>query len=63
MAVEKMALSVKELSETLGISLSQAYSLTRRDGFPTVRVSPNRIIIPVHSLKAWLDNERKEGGI
>ena len=63
MAVEKMALSVKELSEALGISRSQAYALTKLDGFPTVRVSPNRIIVPVHSLKEWLDNERKEGGI
>ncbi len=50
----KLALSVAELAIELGISKPIAYELIKRDGFPVVRVSPNRVIIPVEGLKAWL---------
>ena len=55
MSNEKLTLSVEELANELGISKPIAYELTRRDGFPSVRVSERRIIIPVDALRSWLN--------
>lgn len=52
---EKLTLSVDELAQELGISKPLAYELTRRDGFPSVRISERRIIIPVDALRSWLN--------
>lgn len=60
-AVEKLAYSVKELCEVLGIGEPVAYELVKRPGFPSVRVSKNRIIIPVAPLKKWLERESEIG--
>ncbi len=51
---EKSCLAVDELRKLLGISKASAYALCRRDGFPAVRVSPRRIIIPIDALEEWL---------
>lgn len=57
----KMVLNVDELAKTLGISKPTAYELTRRDGFPAIRVSERRIIIPVEALCKWLEAEAVNG--
>lgn len=54
MEQEKLAISVKELSKLLGIHLQAAYDLTKREGFPVIRVSERRTIIPMEGLKKWL---------
>ena len=51
---EKVAVSVKEMASMLGISVVRAYDLTKRKGFPAIRVSERRIIIPVEALNRWL---------
>ncbi|HEX3037796.1 MAG TPA: excisionase family DNA-binding protein [Oscillospiraceae bacterium] len=51
--MEKMTISVQELSERLGISLPKAYELTKSAGFPVLRVG-TRVLIPVEELKAWI---------
>jgi len=51
---EKLAISVKELSKLLGVNLQAAYNLTHRDGFPVIRISEKRVIIPMEGLKKWL---------
>lgn len=61
MSSEKLTLSVEELAKELGISKPIAYELTKRDGFPSIRVSERRIIIPVEPLRKWL-NENAENG-
>lgn len=53
MGVEKMCLSVEEMGEMIGISRSNAYELSRKKGFPSVRVG-KRIIIPITELNKWL---------
>jgi len=53
--MEKMVISVQELSETMGISLPKAYELTKRPGFPIIRVG-TRILVPVSELKGWLSH-------
>lgn len=60
MTTERMAISVEEMGDMLGISRSVAYKLSREEGFPAVRISPNRVIIPVKMLEKWLDS-RAEG--
>lgn len=55
----KLTYSVDEMATVLGVSRPVAYELTRREGFPAIRVSERRIIIPVDALKKWLDRESK----
>jgi len=55
-AVEgKMAVSVAEAAKLLGVGLNTMRDLTHTSGFPAVRVSANRIVIPVDKLKEWLN--------
>ncbi|MCI8387582.1 MAG: excisionase [Clostridiales bacterium] len=41
----------------LGISRPLAYELTKRSGFPAIRISERRIIIPSDKLSEWLSRE------
>lgn len=51
--MEKLALSVIELAEALGISRTNAYELMKRPDFPSARLG-KRIVIPVAALNEWL---------
>lgn len=51
--MEKIALSVNELMETLGIGRATAYKLISRPDFPTAKIG-SRTVIPVAGLHAWL---------
>jgi excisionase family DNA binding protein len=62
-ANEKAAVNVHELAEMLGISIPSAYDLVKRDGFPAIRVTERRIIIPVEALNRWLNEASRGGGI
>ena len=53
--MNKVTISVQELSARMGISLNKAYELTRSPNFPILRVG-TRILIPVDSLNEWLKN-------
>lgn len=55
MKIEKLTLSVEEMANELGISRPVAYELIKRDGFPAIRISERRIIIPVEALRNWLN--------
>lgn len=57
----KMVLTVEELARTLGISKPVAYELVRKKGFPAIRVSERRIIVPVEALRKWLESEAMNG--
>lgn len=50
---ERLAISVIELAEQLGIGKTIAYQLVKRDDFPSVRIG-DRILIPVDGLREWL---------
>ena len=60
MTHEKLTVSVEEMANMLGISRPVAYELTHREGFPAVRVSERRVIIPLDSLKRWLEREAEK---
>lgn len=51
--MDKATMSVQELSAQMGISLPKAYELTKKDGFPIIRIG-TRILIPVDAFKEWL---------
>ena len=53
--MERIALSVKEMAQTLGICRATAYKLINEPGFPVAKIG-DRIIIPVAGLNAWLAN-------
>ena len=53
--MNKVTISVQELSNRMGISLTKAYELTRRPGVPILHVG-TRILIPVDSLNEWMKN-------
>ena len=57
----KLVPNVEELSEVLGISRPVAYELIKKNGFPAIRVSERRIIIPVEGLCRWLEAEALNG--
>lgn len=56
--MEKLAVSVKEAAQMLGISLNNMYALVRREDFPSIRVG-GRFIIPIDSFRRWLDQAGK----
>ena len=51
----KLTVTVDEMAKLLGISRPVAYDLTKKEGFPAIRVSDRRIIIPVDALNKWLN--------
>ena len=56
--MERILISVREMAEQFGISLTVAYRLSREDGFPTVRLGRRRLV-DVEGLRAWLDAQRE----
>lgn len=59
--IDKLTISVEEMASMLGISRPVAYELTKREGFPAVRISERRIIVPVEALKKWLNEQAARG--
>lgn len=54
--MEKMALSVVEVQEALGISRSTVYELVNRSDFPKIRVG-RKIIVPCEAFTRWLNEQ------
>lgn len=48
------SLTVPEMAKTLRIGLNRAYELVKTPGFPAIRISARRIIIPIAALERWL---------
>lgn len=54
-AENKLVYSVAELAAVLGISRPVAYELVNREDFPSIHISPKRIVVPADALQHWLD--------
>ena len=52
--MEKLTMSVKEMSQQLGVSLPKAYELTNIRGFPVIQVG-RRKLIPADGVRKWLE--------
>jgi excisionase family DNA binding protein len=57
MASRKLALSVPEVAEVLGISRAFAYELVARHELPAVRLG-RRLVVPLHLIEELL----RQGG-
>lgn len=57
---DKLTYTVKEVSQLLGMSLPNVYALCETKDFPSIRVSPRRIVIPKDALQNWLDEQAKK---
>lgn len=55
----KLAISITEMAEALGISRSKAHELVNEPGFPVVSLGRRRVI-PVKRLEEWLNNRLDE---
>lgn len=53
-AKTKLAYSVEEAAEALGVSKTTMYQLVRTEGFPVIFVGKKRVI-PVESFKHWIE--------
>lgn len=58
--MKKTTISVQELASELGISMTKAYELAKREDFPVIRIG-KRILIPVEILNEWLRREADNG--
>ena len=51
-----LMLSVKELSDVLGLSGSGTYELVKSKGFPAVKIG-SRVFVPKDKLIEWIDKQ------
>ena len=56
----RLAYSVEELAEALGVGRNVAYALIHRADFPVIRIG-RRVIIPAEGLRRWLEAQSGEG--
>lgn len=56
MQVEKATLTVRELSEMLGIGLTTTYDLIKQKQFHTIKIG-RKILIPKATVKKWLEGD------
>jgi excisionase family DNA binding protein len=61
MGSERLAMTVEEAGEALGISRGLAYRLARQGDLPVVRLG-RRLVVPVWQLRALLGEETGRSG-
>ena len=54
-----MILNVKQVSDYIGIAVTQVYELTRRIDFPAFKVG-KRIFVPRDKFLDWIENQTRE---
>ena len=57
---KKLALTIPEAAEMLGISNSMMYEVVRIEGFPAIRVG-RRILINAKKFEVWVDEQTEKG--
>jgi len=58
-------LNARDICSILGISLNNTYALMRSAGFPSIRVSARRYVVPQAAFEQWLEeqaHQKKAGG-
>jgi len=55
--LKKLTYSVQQAADVIGCSLPIMYQLCSRPGFPALRISEKRIVIPRAALEIWLVEE------
>lgn len=57
--MERLAMTVPDLQQALGIGRDAAYALANRADFPSIRVG-KKIIVPREAFQRWLDRQTAE---
>lgn len=52
--VDPLVYTIPEAAKLLRVSTRTMYDIVRQKGFPAVRISPNRMVVPKAGLEAWL---------
>lgn len=55
----KLTITVKEMSEMLGISIPKAYDLVKSEGFPSIQLG-RRIVVPFEPFKQWIEEQAQK---
>lgn len=53
--MERIMLTVKEVSEALGIGINQAYALVKQEDFPSMKIN-QQFFIPKEEFYEWINN-------
>ena len=59
---EALCYSIAEAATLLGVSRRTMYTIARQEGFPAIRISANRLIIPRRCLESWLASKTHQQG-
>lgn len=51
--MERIMLTVKEISEALGIGINQTYKLVKRDDFPKIKIG-QKYLVPKLEFEGWI---------
>ena len=60
--MDKLAYSVEEAAESIGVSDRKVRDLINVEGFPVVRLG-GRVVIPVDPLRDWLRKKAESGEV
>ena len=60
--MDKLAFTVIEAAEAIGVSDRKVRDLVNVDGFPVVRLG-GRVLIPVDPLREWLKAKAESGEV
>lgn len=58
MAEKKLVYKPKEAAEVLGCTIQSVYALihsAKQSGFPVIKISPMRFLIPCQKLAEWVE--------
>ena len=53
--MERLALTVSEAAQALGVSNKFVYQLIKQKSIPALHVGERRLLIPCDGLRAWLN--------
>lgn len=62
-ASEKLVLNADELAAALGICRPRAYELMHQKGFPSIRITERRFVVPKAALEEWLLQQANGTGV
>lgn len=54
---DKKYLTIREMAKYVRVGLSTAYEIIHRPGFPLVKLTAQKYIIPVDALDKWLNEQ------
>jgi len=58
-----LVLSVADVAGVMGVSKPIAYDMVHRSGFPSIRVSDKRIVIPRDSFRDWMNKQASSSDV